>query len=156
MHEIRDSETVPYTAGEMFDLVADVERYKEFLPWCRDSRIVSREKDDVVIAELRVGYGPLHTAFATRNTLQKNRAVEMTLVEGPFEVLEGNWHFVPLQKSSSRMSLDMRFNFTHRRLEASFNHVFKAAMETLVRAFKDRAAELYGPRDPGCKSHENA
>jgi coenzyme Q-binding protein COQ10 len=147
MHEIRDSETVPYTSREMFNLVADVDHYKEFLPWCRDSRIVRCEKNNVVVAELQVGYGPIHTTFATRNAHRTNQAIEMKLVEGPFEFLEGNWHFEPLPDGGSTMSLDIRFEFAHRHLEAPFNHMFREAMESLVRAFKDRAAELYGPRD---------
>jgi coenzyme Q-binding protein COQ10 len=171
MHEVRNSETVPYTDREMFDLVADVDRYKEFLPWCKDSRTVRRETlrretvrretlrretlrretvrretDNVFVAEIQVGYGPIHTTFATRNTLRTNRAIEIVLVEGPFEFLEGSWHFEPVPGDGCRVDLDLRFEFAHHHLEAPFDHVFKMAMETLVKAFKDRAAELYGSR----------
>jgi ribosome-associated toxin RatA of RatAB toxin-antitoxin module len=149
MHEIRNSETVPYTAREMFDLLADVDRYKEFLPWCRDSRIVTREKDNVVVAELQVGFGPLNATFASRNTHRTDRAIDMELVNGPFELLEGSWHLEPVAGDGCCMSLELRFKFSHPHLEAPFNYMFKEAMETLVRAFKERAAELYGPSDPG-------
>jgi coenzyme Q-binding protein COQ10 len=150
MHEVRHSETIPYTDREMFDLVADVDRYKEFLPWCKDSRTVRREKDDVFVAEIQVGYGPIHTTFTTRNTLRTNRALEIVLVEGPFEFLEGSWHFEPVPGDGSRVDLDLRFEFAHHHLEAPFNHVFKMAMETLVKAFKERAEELYGSRSLSC------
>jgi coenzyme Q-binding protein COQ10 len=145
MPEIKDSESVPYSAQQMFDLVADVDRYKEFLPWCRNSRILHREKDDVVVAEIQVGYGPIHTTFATRNTHRVNRAIEMDLVEGPFNFLQGTWRFEPEPGDGSRISLHLRFEFAHPHLEAAFNKVFESAMETLVQAFKDRGTELYGP-----------
>jgi ribosome-associated toxin RatA of RatAB toxin-antitoxin module len=144
MHEIKDSETVPYTVRQMFELVADVEHYKEFLPWCTDSRIVRREKKHVVVAEIQLGYGPLHTTFATRNTYRTNRAIEMDLVDGPFEVLEGSWQFEPLPRDGCRMSLDLQFEFAQHHLEEMFNHMFKRAMETLAHAFTDRAKDLYG------------
>jgi coenzyme Q-binding protein COQ10 len=144
MHEIKDSETFPYTAREMFELVADVDRYKEFLPWCRDSRILRRESDNVVVAQIQLGFGPAHTTFATRNTHRINRAIEMELVDGPFEFLEGSWHFEPMPERGCRMSLDLRFDFAHHELEASFNLMFKTAMDTLVHAFRDKARELYG------------
>lgn len=144
MHEIKDSETVPYTVGQMFELVADVERYKEFLPWCTDSKILRREKKHVDVAEIRLGYGPLHTTFATRNTYHANRAIEIDLVEGPFEVLEGRWQFEPLPEKGCRMNLDMHFEFAQQHLEGMFNHMFKTAMETLAHAFTDRAKDLYG------------
>ena len=130
MHEIKDSETVPYTVRQMFELVADVERYEEFLPWCRESRIVSREKKNVVVAEIRVGYGPMHTSFATRNTYRTNRTIEMDLVDGPFDFLEGNWQFEPTRGKGCRMILELRFEFAQHHLEAVFEQMFRMAMET--------------------------
>ena len=144
MHEIKESETVPYSAHQMFDLVADVDRYREFLPWCRDSRIVRREKNNVVVAELQVGYGLMHTTFATRNTHRSNRAIEMHLENGPFEFLEGSWQFEPIPEQGCRMSLDLRFEFAEHQFEALFNPAFRMAMDTLMQAFKDRAKDLYG------------
>ena len=143
MHEIKHSETLPYTAMEMFELVADVDRYKEFLPWCTDSRILRRENDNVVVAEIQVGFEIIHTTFATRNTLRIGRAIEMDLVEGPFKFLKGGWNFDPMPEHGSRMSLNLRFEFSHHTLEASFSYMFEKAMDSMVYAFKNRAAELY-------------
>ena len=148
MHTISKPETVPYSAREMFDLVADVDRYKEFLPWCTDSRILRREKHNIVVAEIQLGYGLMHATFATRNTHRSNRAIEMELVEGPFKFLEGGWQFDVMPGGGSRMSLDLRFEFSHPHLEAPFNAVFEVAVEALVKAFKGRAEELYGRQGP--------
>jgi ribosome-associated toxin RatA of RatAB toxin-antitoxin module len=144
MHEIKDSETVPYTAQQMFSLVADVDRYKEFLPWCQDSRIVRREKNNGVVAEIQLGYGPVHATFTTRNKHRINREIKMDLLEGPFEFLEGSWHFEPMPGEGCRMSLDLKFEFAQHHLEAMFNQMFKMAMDTLAHAFRDRAKALYG------------
>lgn len=144
MHEVKDSESVPYTVRQMFELVADVEHYKEFLPWCRDSRILRREKKNVDVSEIQLGYGPMHTSFATRNTYRTNRTIEMDLVDGPFDFLQGSWKFEPTKGKGCRMSLELRFEFAQHHLEAVFDRMFKMAMETLAHAFKDRAKDLYG------------
>ena len=142
MHEIKDSETVSYTAAQMFNLVADVDRYKEFLPWCTDSHII-RQDDDAWVTEIQVGYAPFHTGFTTRNTHVVNRKIEMDLVDGPFKFLKGSWHFDPIEGNSCRMHLNLNFEFAGHLLDKLFNNVFETAMSSLVRAFKERAKELY-------------
>jgi ribosome-associated toxin RatA of RatAB toxin-antitoxin module len=96
------------------------------------------------VAEIQLGYGPMHTAFANRNTYHPNRAIELELVEGPFEILEGSWRFEPMPEDGCRMSLDLQFEFARQHLEGMFNHMFKTAIETLAHAFTDRAKDLYG------------
>ena len=143
MPEIRASETVPYTAPQMFRLIADVDRYKEFLPWCTDSHIISQDEDGVWVTEIQVGYGAFHTGFITRNTHVVNRKIEMNLVDGPFKFLRGSWHFNSIEGNGCCMRLYMNFEFAGHLLEKLFNNAFETAMSSLVKAFKERAEKLY-------------
>ncbi|OGI39755.1 MAG: hypothetical protein A2140_06525 [Candidatus Muproteobacteria bacterium RBG_16_62_13] len=92
MTHIARSALVPYTAHEMFALVADIPSYPKFLPWCGGARILSRD-EDLVVASIDVAYKGVHKTFTTRNRLQTDKVLEMSLVEGPFRHLHGNWLF---------------------------------------------------------------
>lgn len=143
MPEIRASEIVPYTAPQMFRLIADVDRYEEFLPWCTGSKIIQRDRHDEWVTEIQVGYGAFHTGFTTRNTHVVNRKIEMDLVDGPFKFLRGSWHFEPMEGNGCRMKLNLDFEFAGRLMGKLFSNAFETAMGSLVQAFKERAKELY-------------
>lgn len=145
MHEVKTSETVAYAASEMFQLVADIDRYKEFLPCCKASRIIDR-KDGEVTAELRVAEGPVGATFTTRNNNHPDRKIEMHLVDGPFESLDGFWLFEERPNGRTQVSLDIRFDFPSHLLGSVLDSHFKNAMNNLIAAFKERAQALYGPR----------
>ena len=134
-HHIQKSEVLPYTPEQVYSLVADVERYPEFLPWCKGARI--KDSNQGVIAKLTVGYGPLSTSFTTRTRNEPGKEIRIALVEGPFERLEGAWHFRSQNEEKTRISLDLRFRFADHGLGALFNSVFEKAMEKILDAFKD-------------------
>ena len=150
-HHVQQSEVILYPACKMYSLVADVERYPEFLPWCKGSRI-KKEDGHEVIAELTVGFGVIEAAFTTRNRYRPGKKIRMDLVEGPFEQLEGIWQCRSINRQKSRMMLDSHFQFADRKLEALFDSAFKKAMEQLLKAFKARAKALYGTSGPGGSS----
>ena len=92
MTTITRSSLVMYTPDQMFDLVNDVEAYPSFLPWCRDSKIISKN-DKVICATLDIAKGGIHHEFSTRNTLQHGESIRIELIDGPFRHLEGFWQF---------------------------------------------------------------
>jgi len=142
-HHIQKSEVIPYSPDDIYALVADVERYSEFLPWCKESRIKEAHQNEV-IAELTVGFGLIGTSFTTRNHHKPGEAIQMELVEGPFERLEGAWRFSAEGPQKTRVTLDLRFQFAQHKLEALFDSAFKTAMEQILAAFTKRADDLYG------------
>ena len=93
----------------MYDLINDIERYPEFVPWCTAARIVSRKEHEVV-ATLNIRRGPLKTEFTTRNLLEPGSRVLMQLVSGPFRVLEGLWTLTALGELGCRVELEMRLD----------------------------------------------
>jgi ribosome-associated toxin RatA of RatAB toxin-antitoxin module len=145
MNAIRRSALVAYTAHEMFTLVADIPSYPKFLPWCSGARILSQDEDQMV-ASIDIAYHGLHRNFTTHNRLQKDKMLEIALVEGPFSHLHGYWQFVPLDERSSRISMDIEFEVSNRVLALVVNPVFSGIANQLVDSFVKRAHQLYGPR----------
>ena len=97
---------VPYSTEQMYDLVNDIESYAKFLPWCISSRVLSRDEDEVY-ATLVLSYGGFRKAFSTCNRLQKNKMIEIRLVDGPLSQLEGFWRFEATSETSSQVLLDL-------------------------------------------------
>ena len=145
MTSIHKSALVPYSAHEMFQLVADIESYSGFLPWCSGARIVSREQD-VVVAAIDVAYGGVQKTFTTQNRLSTDRTMEMRLVSGPFSHLHGYWHFHPLDERASKISLDLEFKFSNKLMDLALGSAFTKIANSMVDSFQQRAVEIYGRR----------
>jgi ribosome-associated toxin RatA of RatAB toxin-antitoxin module len=145
MREVRRSALLPYTAAQMYALVADVERYPDFLPWCSSAKVLASEGDEMTVT-LGLSKGPAHGSFTTRNRLVADRSVTMRLVDGPFESLEGRWDFTPIGDTGSRADLHVGFETRGLLGGIALGPVFEAACNRLVDAFARRAREVYGAR----------
>ena len=129
----------------MFDLVADVESYKDFLPWCSDVEVHSAE-NDVVEATLEFRRGALKKRFRTRNAMVPNESMDLSLVGGPFRDLSGGWRFTQLGDDGSKVALDLEFEFDSRALDMMVGPFFEDICNSLVDAFTERAHDIYGAR----------
>ncbi len=129
----------------MYVLVADIESYGKFLPWCGGARILARE-GDTVTAAIDIAYGGVQKTFTTRNRVQTDASMEMRLVEGPFRHLLGNWRFTALDEGSCKVSFDLDFEFSNRMLALVIGPVFSHIANGMVDSFRLRAVELYGRR----------
>ncbi len=143
MTDIHKSALVPYSAEQMFDLVNDIDAYASFLPWCRSSKVLSRQ-ENVIEASLEIAHGALHKTFATRNTLTGKEKIQMNLLEGPFKKLEGVWRFEALADQGCKVSLDLSFEFSNRLLGLTVGPIFSAIANSLVDAFTQEAVKKYG------------
>ncbi len=139
---VEKSALVQHSAGEMYRLVNDVEHYQNFLPWCKSSRLVSLE-GDTMVGELVVSKSGITQSFSTRNTLTKDRLIELQLDEGPFSRLTGQWEFTPLRDDACKVSLRLEFEFSGRLINAAFGAIFSQIANTMVDAFCKRADEIY-------------
>ncbi len=140
---INRSALVPYSSQQMFALVDGIEHYPQFLPWCRSSRVISRDEDEVR-ASIEVAKGAFSKSFTTCNRQQKNKMIEIRLLEGPFRHLEGFWRFDPLSEDACKVSLDLEFEFSNKIAGLTFGPIFSQVANSLVDSFIKRAAELYG------------
>jgi ribosome-associated toxin RatA of RatAB toxin-antitoxin module len=127
----------------MYLLVADVERYPEFVPWCVEARVLMRE-GELVTASLSLAQGPSRGTFTTRNRLVHGEFLEMQLVDGPFRLLEGRWDFAAIGDAGSRVSLTMRFEARNALSGIVGGAVLERSCNRLVDSFVMRARSLYG------------
>jgi len=134
---------VPYTPEQLFDLVADVRRYPEFLPWCVGANVISRTADGLV-AELTIGFGPFRESFTSRVALDRPRSAHVRYERGPFRYLNNKWIFLQHPKGCI-VDFYVEFEFRSRILQAAIGVVFNEAVRLMVGAFMRRAREVYGP-----------
>ena len=144
----RHSETrlVPYRPEQMFDLVADVGRYPEFLPWCVAARIRSRAEAELV-ADLTIGFGPFRESFTSRVALDRPGLVGVRYENGPFRYLTNQWRFEP-DAQGCRVHFHVDFEFRSRLLQVAIGAVFHEAVRRMVAAFLTRARTIHGPPVP--------
>ena len=140
---IQRSALLPYPARALFDLVNDVARYPEFLPWCSASQVLEAS-DTHMRASLEVAKGGLSSRFVTANSLVQGASIQLDLVEGPFTQLFGQWEFKALGDKACKISLDLTFDYAGPLVRATLGPLFNQAANTLVDAFCQRAKQLYG------------
>lgn len=145
MPSIKKNKIVPFSQQQMYDLVNDVARYREFVPFCVQSSIISQTEDEIK-ATLGFAKGGLSKSFTTLNRLQPAKMIEIRLVDGPFRHLEGFWQFEALGPQQSRVSLDLEFDFSAKLVAMMFGPVFEQIALMLVDAFGKRAEQIY-PRN---------
>lgn len=146
MRKVSRNALVPYTACEMYALVDNIEKYPEFLPWCKHAEILKRT-DDCVEATLELHKGSVSKKFTTRNTLTRCQSIDLALLGGPFHKLAGGWKFKDLGGAGCKVSLELEFEFESRMLDLMFGPFFESTCNSLVEAFTQRAASVYDQRD---------
>ena len=126
----------------MFDLVAKVEDYPKFLPWCGGVSILERT-DEKLVASLSINFHGVKQSFTTSNHNQRPTQMKMHLVDGPFKLLEGTWTFKPLRADACKVDLDMHYEFSSIILEQIVGPVFGMIANSMVDSFCKRAEALY-------------
>ena len=145
MREVRRSALLPYAPAQVYGLVADVERYPEFLPWCTEARILAGDEREVTVT-LGLASGFARASFTTKNRLEPSRSVAMSLVDGPFDLLEGRWDFTPIAAAGTRADLHVRFA-THGLVGTlAIGPAFEGICNHLVDAFARRARQVFDGR----------
>lgn len=138
---------MPYSAQQMYDLVADVAHYPKFLPWCAAARIRSRVptgKAEVMEADLVISFKVFRERFGSRVTLfPDERKIDTEYLDGPFRYMKSHWIFTPREDGTCDVFFFVDFEFKNAVLQGIIGVVFNEAMQRIVRAFERRAAELY-------------
>ncbi|MDQ0301536.1 coenzyme Q-binding protein COQ10 [Ancylobacter polymorphus] len=141
-----------HSATDMFDLVADVERYPEFVPLCESlhvrRRVASGEGVDILVADMTVAYKMFRESFASRVTLDRPRlSIVVEYLDGPFSRLENRWTFRPESESASEVEFYIAYEFRSRTLGLLMGAMFDAAFRRFAEAFEQRADQVYGRRE---------
>ena len=146
MKRIQHSVLVPYSARGMYDLVADVESYCKFLPWCGGSRIVEHREDGTRVTRIDIDYHGVRAHFTTTNVDVPGESIIVTLIDGPFRHLHGEWRFRPLAEEACKVEFEFAYEFASGLLERVIGPVFDRIASTFVEAFVRRAEVVYGAR----------
>jgi coenzyme Q-binding protein COQ10 len=151
MPGIRETQRLPYSCEEMFDLVADVGRYAEFLPWVVATRVRSNNETEM-IADMLVGFKALREKFTSRVLKNRPQRIEVIYVDGPLRDLDNVWQFDPLPEGGCEVHFCVDFAFKNVMFQALAGQYFDRAFRKMVTAFEARAEELYGKRSSSAQS----
>ena len=147
-----EKKLLPFRPDQLFDLVADIDRYPEFLPWCIASRVTKRE-GNVIHADLVIGFKVFRERFTSKVTLSRPDRIDVEYSRGPFRYLNNHWIFIPEGADSTNIDFYVDFEFRSRILQRLIGTVFGEAVKRMVRAFEARAHVIYGDK-PGPKPEE--
>ncbi|HHJ34765.1 MAG TPA: type II toxin-antitoxin system RatA family toxin [Gammaproteobacteria bacterium] len=146
MSHIQRSALVHYSPAEMYALVNNVADYASFLPWCRSSSVKS-ESETEMIASVEIAKGVLNKTFTTHNLLQKDKRIDLQLIDGPFKKLKGYWQFDALKtQNACKVSLELEFEFDNAMMSIAAKPIFTQIANSLVDSFCKRAVVVYGER----------
>lgn len=134
---------LPYTPRQIFDLVAEVDRYPEFLPWCIGARILRRQ-DNMLFADLIIGWKVIREKFSSKVVLDEPSTVHFDYMNGPLKYLHGDWRFIESKSGGTLVEFQVDFEFKSRALAAVMGGVFSELVHRMVGAFEARARSLYG------------
>jgi len=134
---------LPHTPEQLYGLVADIERYPEFLPWCLAVRLRSR-RENVVVADLVIGFRMIRERFTSRVTLDpEGRRIDVAYIEGPLRYLNNHWRFLE-HPEGCEIDFFVDFEFHSRLLQKLMGPLFNEAVKRMVGAFEARATAIYG------------
>jgi ribosome-associated toxin RatA of RatAB toxin-antitoxin module len=127
----------------MFELVNNINDYSQFLNWC-DSSSILNQSDNQITASVEINKGGIKQTFSTLNTLTPYKSIAMELVDGPFDVLSGEWRFEPLGDNAAKIHLDLQFKFKSMLIDMTLSPVFKNIANSQLDSFVERAKYIYG------------
>lgn len=143
MHTVQRSVLVPYTCAQMFDLVADVDKYPQFMPWCGGATVQSHDEHGMQ-ASITISFAGIRQSFTTRNEHDYPRQITFNLVDGPFSALTGKWDFIELSPDACKVVYTMQYAFSNRALERVVGPVFNRIASSFIDSFTQRAQACYG------------
>jgi len=147
---------VPFTPDQMYNVVADIERYPQFLPLCEGLRILSREQTasmTKLIAVMDVGYKSLRESFKTKVELQPNEPrIDVAYLDGPFRYMQSRWRF-HARDNGCEVDFFIDYEFRSKMLGLLMGAVFEKAFRKFSKSFEDRAAEIYANPSTARKTH---
>jgi ribosome-associated toxin RatA of RatAB toxin-antitoxin module len=143
MHSVERSVLVLHSASQMFDLVADVEKYPQFMPWCGGATVSAHDAHGMQ-ASITISFAGLKQTFTTRNKHLYPTCIELELVDGPFSALTGKWEFISLSQDACKVLFTLNYQFSNRTLETLVGPIFNRIASSFIDSFTQRAQVCYG------------
>ena len=142
MPRFAEHKILPYTPHQMYDLVLDIKKYTEFLPWCVGSNVRQKNEEEIVAA-LTIGYKLLHETFLSRVTFETAKYIKVHYLRGPFKHLDNEWRFMPYGNDHCEVDFYVDFEFNAGLFNRIANRMFLEISHKMVNAFEERAYKLY-------------
>lgn len=146
MQSFTQEKTINCSAKQMFDLVMDIENYPKFLPWCKNAEIVEKISNNIIHADLYVNFKNIHESYRSEVTFdaeENDFNISVKAISGPFRRLINNWQFNHIDDKNCRINFHVEFEFNSKILTKLIGFVFKDATKKMIKAFEDRAKEIY-------------
>jgi coenzyme Q-binding protein COQ10 len=144
---LQETKILPYTAKQMFDMVIDVEKYSEFLPWCKNAKIINHFSQDNFQAELLINFKNFYEKYTSdvlcKKISNQEYFVEVIAIKGPFKSLVNKWRFIEIDEKHCRVEFFLEFEFNSKILGKMLGTIFGSATKKMMLAFEDRAKDLY-------------
>jgi coenzyme Q-binding protein COQ10 len=138
-----EKKLVPYTSLQMYTLVANIEDYPEFLPWC-SKVIILKKTEQEVVADLVIGYKIFKERFTSKVTLKPYHSIDVQYIQGPLKFLSNHWHFIEHDNNQCMLDFYVDFDFKTRFLQSLMEKFFNEAVKRMTHAFEKRAHDIYG------------
>ncbi len=144
MTEHKEFKLLPFNSKQLYDIILDVELYPEFLPWCNKAVIIKNTNSNLFEAELTIGYNSINKSYLSRVSTRCNSEIKSTAIAGPFSYMENIWKFNDKRNNSCLLEFKINFEFKSLLLNTLIGSVFSSASKKMVKAFEQRAYDLYG------------
>ena len=143
MHKYSNSIILPFSAKQLFEIVIDVEKYPDFLPWCSSAKIVKKNDDNNFDAELTVGYKAIEEKYISRIEAEYEKKINSKAISGPFKSLDSYWYFKKIDKNKCKVDFMIEYKFKSFFLDKVMGGLFKRATMKMLEAFEHRARNLH-------------
>ncbi len=138
MKRIYKEEDINIATPIIFDLINNVEKYPDFLPWCTKTE-VEHESENIINGKIFISKSFIKWDFSTKNTIEKNKSICLSLIDGPFESLDGKWTFTSIDKNNTNVSLEINYKFKNSLIELSIEPIFTTIMNSILKSFISQA-----------------
>jgi coenzyme Q-binding protein COQ10 len=156
MSHLKEKKFLPYSAKKMFDLVMDIEKYPEFLPWCKNAKIIEKISNQNIHAELLINFKSFFEKYTSdvQFGFMPDDAyfIDVVAIKGPFKTLINKWKFTKIDLDRCEIEFFIEFEFNSNLLTKMIGLVFGKAVEKMVNAFEERAYQLYGKSNPNLQN----
>ncbi len=141
MKKIYKKEEINVDVQTIFNLINNVENYPSFLPWCTKTE-VTKESDNINIGKIFISKSFIKWNFSTKNLIDMNKSITLSLIDGPFEQLNGKWSFKSIDKYNTYVSLEINYKFKNSLIEISIEPIFSSIMNSILKSFIDQAFKI--------------
>jgi ribosome-associated toxin RatA of RatAB toxin-antitoxin module len=141
MKRIYKEEEINVAMSIIFNLINNIEEYPKFLPWCKKTE-VTKESENLQIGKIFISKSFINWSFSTKNIIDRNKSISLSLIDGPFDKLDGSWNFKEIDDNNTLVSLEINYKFKNSLIELSIEPIFTTIMNSILESFVDQAFKI--------------